>query len=447
MGGVAMAEKYDVVVVGAGPAGLMTARTAGEGGLRIALLERRTDISKSRRTDGGVVALDEYLIGQVVRFNRETQTLVFPVSGFSLKYDGPRNHHRYGFHLYSPGGKRFMVGDWAELKKDPEKNSRGIALSRGRFLHGILAEVQAKGVEYFPNTNAVGVTTAADGATVHTDKGDYEGKFIVAADGINSRIVRSLGLNKKRKFLGTTRYLTWTMTGVRPPDAEGLIFVYTMYGTFSIMQICDEDHSHVGILNSDPKVELEFLLKRFTGEDPVFSPWFKGAKRVGGAESCVVNGWEAIEKPYYKNVVLVGDACWCEQFAHPPSLSAGHELGHALTRAFIDEKFNEEGVAQYLEWYGTKCYKPYGSRAMGAGGSISDYLAAEELDYLAALPGKPAPHTASFYRLFTTIFETYQPLVPRIKEERPEIMKKFKEMGGDMEKAREKRRRAGFPNK
>ena len=203
-----MVRQYDVVIVGAGPAGLMTAKTAGESGLKIALLERKTEISKVRRTDAGVIALNEYVYGQVVTFNRKTQTLVFPVSGFSLKYDGPWNDNRYGFHFYSPGGKRFMVGDWAKLKKDPVKNSRGVALSKGLLLQGILGDAQSYGVEYFPDTNAMGVTTMNDGVLVETNKGEFRGRFVVAADGVNSRIVRSLGLNKQREFLSTSRYVT-----------------------------------------------------------------------------------------------------------------------------------------------------------------------------------------------------------------------------------------------
>ncbi len=48
-----MTKKYDVVVVGAGPAGLMAAKAASENGLKVALLERKTNITKVRRSDGG----------------------------------------------------------------------------------------------------------------------------------------------------------------------------------------------------------------------------------------------------------------------------------------------------------------------------------------------------------------------------------------------------------
>ncbi len=440
-----MVQQYDVVIAGAGPAGLMAAKTAGESGLRIALLERKKDISWVRRTDAGIIALNEYIYGQIVTFNRATQTLVFPIAGFSVKYEGPWNDNRYGFHFYSPGGKRFRVGDWAELKKDPVKNSKGVALSKGKLLEGILAEAQSSGVEYFPDTNVTGVVIQDDGITVETNQKNFQGRFIVAADGVNSRIVRALGLNKQRQFSGTSRYLTRVMTGVVPPEVEGLLFIMTMYGTFSISQVCDKDHYHVTIVTNDPKDELEMLLERFTHDDPVFSPWFRNAKRIDD-ECCVVNTLQAIERPFYRNVILVGDACWSYQFSNGLSLTAGYHLGYALTRAFLDGKINEEGVAQYLEWYDTQIYKPYGQLPF-RGGNLTKYLTAEELDYLAALPAEPAPSTASFTRVFHTILETYMPLSERIKEDHPAILEKFKAMGEDMEKNLEEKQKAGFPNR
>ncbi len=39
--------KYDVIVIGAGPAGLMAARTAAEDGLKVLLIERKRISPKS----------------------------------------------------------------------------------------------------------------------------------------------------------------------------------------------------------------------------------------------------------------------------------------------------------------------------------------------------------------------------------------------------------------
>lgn len=78
-----MAKKYDLVIVGAGPAGLMAARVAGENGLKTALLERKTEITKVRRVDGGILSpVNEYTFGEILTFSPEAKRIGFPVSGF-----------------------------------------------------------------------------------------------------------------------------------------------------------------------------------------------------------------------------------------------------------------------------------------------------------------------------------------------------------------------------
>ena len=67
---------YDLIVVGAGPAGLMAAKTAGENGLRVALLERKTHPEKiTRSCCMALMGINEFTFGDHVIFNQRDKRL------------------------------------------------------------------------------------------------------------------------------------------------------------------------------------------------------------------------------------------------------------------------------------------------------------------------------------------------------------------------------------
>ena len=131
--------KYDVIIVGAGPAGLMAARSAGEEGLKVALLERKKDIPTIHRTCGGAINVNESSFGEIVRYDDAKGEFNFQNTGFTTRYDGPFQNI-YGFHIYSPGGKRLDFGKFSELRKNPKKNRLGVATSKGELLRTLLEE-------------------------------------------------------------------------------------------------------------------------------------------------------------------------------------------------------------------------------------------------------------------------------------------------------------------
>jgi len=77
----------DVAVIGAGPAGLMAAKTAAEQGLRVTVIEKRGDIARITRACSHIFIMDALYEGE--SFRVETSKLVFPRNGFSVEYDGP----------------------------------------------------------------------------------------------------------------------------------------------------------------------------------------------------------------------------------------------------------------------------------------------------------------------------------------------------------------------
>lgn len=441
-----MAKKYDLLIVGGGPAGLMAGRVAGENGLKVAVLDRKKEIWKNRRFDGGVFAINEYTFGQLALFNPRDKRISFPVGGFSVRYDGPYQNV-FGFCINSPGGKRLRFGDWKELAKNPEKNRVAIALDKEVLLKRLLEDCRATSVDVCAGVNVTDVKAGGNKVTVIGNGEEYEAPFVIAADGANSRVARIMGFNKERNFFATSRHIAVEVEGVDYDDLNGFNIVLTMEGFFSVLPMFKKGVYHIGHLTHDWKVDLDKKVEWFMKESPVYSNWFKKAKVLKeGNTSCIVNVYMALEDPFKDNVILVSDAAWIQEVSIPTAICFGWKVANAVTMALHDGKPNREGIQSYLDWYKTNCYEEYGKRKMVAI-DLQKYLSAEDLDYMAELPskeGKVFPGTMDFHLLFKLLGDTYMELFPKISEDRPDIMEKMMGMRNEMDEAGEAKRKMGF---
>jgi len=119
--------------------------------------------------------------------------------------------------------------------------------------------------------------------------------------------------------------------------------------------------------------------------------------------------------------------------------------GQAVSIALNEGNINEHGLRSYLQWYEKYFYEPYG-KAIPSVLEFQDYLNADELDYLAELPGKTLLQTMDFLEMVKAIGKTYAELMSRISEERPEILEKLLKLREQRATDLEKRVRCGFPN-
>ncbi|MGF2947681.1 FAD-dependent oxidoreductase [Microbacterium alcoholitolerans] len=194
---------HDVVIVGAGPVGLLLACLLAQEGIDVVVCERRLDVDDRSRAIGihppGLQTLDAVGLGERAR----AQGL--QLDGGEVLCDG-----RTLASLDFPPARRVLIlpqdrtdallrGRLAELSGD--------ALRRGHTVRGIR-----------PDDDRVHLTVAVDDASgpdMVSAQRELTASVVVAADGVRSGIRDSLGIGWRARA-GTARYLM-----IDVPDASG----------------------------------------------------------------------------------------------------------------------------------------------------------------------------------------------------------------------------------
>ncbi|WP_203906705.1 FAD-dependent oxidoreductase [Rhizocola hellebori] len=207
-------KTVDVLVVGAGLAGLTTARLIAERGLRVMVVDRRRTLSTGIRTTGIFVRrtlddfdLPDHLLGPGIR-----DVLLYPPS----RHDPVR---------LTSDRDEFRVADMAAVYE----HAQHAAESAG-------AEVTL-GVKY--ENVRMGVARFADAEPVTA-------RFIVGADGARSTVARDLGLGVNRRLLIGAEYSYPVMPTTCVPAFHCVLDPRIAPGYLGWV-INDGWHNHVGV--------------------------------------------------------------------------------------------------------------------------------------------------------------------------------------------------------
>jgi len=149
-------ERFDVVIVGAGPAGSIASYYLSKNGLKVGLLEKNA-LGRDKICGGGI----SYYALKELPFK-----LPFSVIEQEIK----------GINFISPKYELFQ-------KKEIER--MGITVRRSNFDSLLVTKAQNAGVEFLPNSR---ITKVRKNSKTFIVQGKYSSSYVIGADGANSVI-------------------------------------------------------------------------------------------------------------------------------------------------------------------------------------------------------------------------------------------------------------------
>jgi flavin-dependent dehydrogenase len=235
----AASDSYDVVVIGAGLAGLECARRLGESGLSVLLVDRKPDISRSVHTTG--------------IFVRKT------LEDFDLPEDclGPPIRQVV---LYSPARRPLVL----ESPHDEFRLGRMGALYERR-----LDDCLRAGVRWSPATRFNGIENRAETSCVRLSTEGrtraVRARYIVGADGVASPTARALHLAANRQWIAGAEDVLRGVPLDGPPRLQCFLDPDLAPGYLAWI-VQDGEETHLGVGGLPGRFDIARALERFRAE-------------------------------------------------------------------------------------------------------------------------------------------------------------------------------------
>ena len=416
-----MNKRYDLIIVGAGPAGLMAAKTAAERGITVALIEKRNDISKWRRADCMMFyGLEGGFLGEDI--NVQLGRVSFTKNGFDVGYRGGL-YPLYHWRVLSPGGHRI---DFSSEKPIAAVFDKGI------LLKGLLEEANGLGVAILTGTLGVKAENTENGAKVLVKdrRKNYwlEARKVIAADGINSRITESIGLNSDRLLMGRFKVVQYIMEGIENPYPNSWVQFYgqslSPFAPLHFLQtVSGERLQKLGAIRPEPG-NPEGDLKQFITRGP-YASWFSRAKIVYKM-GITVKAFMPLERPVKDNVLAIGDTAAFAEVENQGALMCGYHAANAM----VKELEGSNGIEDYIKWWqqSFEFLNPEIHR-ISQGYAINPYYEDEEIDYLFGLVASEVLEgSINQYKVPRLLWDAIFQHKERIQRERPELRRKIEEI-------------------
>ncbi len=262
-------EMFDVIIIGAGPAGSICAKQLTGKGFSIALIEK--DVFPRDKICGDALSSD--VITQLYKIDTD-------FAGKFQKFESKQPSN--GVRFVAPNGKALDV----DFNKPTQSNDSGYIAKRWDFDYFLFQSLKnLEDVTIFQGEKAKIVSQKTDYIEIKTENHSFTAKMVVGADGANSVINRLLTnntLDKNHHCAGLRQYFE-NVNGFHPQGHIELHFYKDILpGYFWIFPLPNNQANvGLGMLSSEvgkKKINLKEKLKDIIENHPNVKDRFKDAK-------------------------------------------------------------------------------------------------------------------------------------------------------------------------
>ena len=336
---------YDLIVIGAGPAVLMAARTAARDGLKVVVLERRKDISNVRRYCSQLIRVgrggfssdkrptDREIRSVYVTFDIDFKHCVLHLKNLeedvTIDYRGMLGAYHNETWI-SPSGFSFN-------SLESHEHIYGFQIDKGGMLAGLLDDCLQAGCEVRTASQCTDVDDVPQGVTVKVRSGStsevLQTKRVVLADGAFSSLLEKLGFNENRPARGPTlKCLTYILDRVDTPFPESRylqLCAPSVHPGQVNLGLWANNAFHLGTGTAAfTNVKLPDILDRVMQDSP-FASWFAHSKVIDKL-GCNMSLRTPIWEPARGNVICCGDNAAFAETAIKGAFACGYKGAKAV---------------------------------------------------------------------------------------------------------------------
>lgn len=411
----------DLLVIGGGPAGLMTAKTAAELGMKVTLIEKNKNFDQLRRACSAQFILDHGYENEFIKL--KDGKILFTKNKFTVNYTGALVDVKNKYYN-SPNGHRIHFAL-------PNQKAFAVKFDKQKLINDLYKECVDLGVDVRMSTLAFGGSDNGDYVSINLkDNNTYtlNAKKVVIAEGANAHLTGLFGLNKGRTNFATALVVKYILEGISgiEPNSWNLFYGKAFFSNAPIIigPSLYGDNTFELTISGSINAKPDSIYENVINNSPLKKN-FENVKLID-KQGCAVKAFSSLKTPYSGNILVIGDSAAFVEVEVQGAFMCGYHAANAVYK----ELQGKNGFESYTNWWKkafefnsdeyllvSQCY------------ALVPTYTDDELDYLFSLiEDEILEGTYSQYKTPKLIWDAILSHKHRIKNKKYTIYEKIKKM-------------------